>query len=144
MSVALSSSPPAPSASTAASRARTWLGVPAAMAVGVALWDPARSGGPPLCPYQFVTGHTCPGCGLTRAIGALLRGRWSEAVSLHPLAPVVVALVAAGCIAHVVAGDRVRRLVQSPVGYTAAGLLSVVFVATWVLRVTSGQIDVLG
>ena len=52
-------------------RARTHLLVPVALAGGVALWDPARRGGPGLCPYRFVTGHNCPGCGLTRSVGAL-------------------------------------------------------------------------
>lgn len=141
---AVLSPPPAPSGSPVAARARTWLGLPALLTVGVALWDPARSGGPPLCPYRFLTGHTCPGCGLTRAIGALVRGRWHEAVTLHPLAPVVVALVVAGCVGHVLLGDRVRRFVQSPPGYVLVAGLSVALVATWAIRVRSGQIAVLG
>jgi hypothetical protein len=135
---------PAPRHTTVASRARTWLGVPALLGVGLVVWDPARNGGPPLCPYRIVTGHTCPGCGLTRAIGALLRGRWHDAVTLHPLAPVVAALVVAGCVAYVVFGDRFRRAAQSPAGPVVAGLLGVALFVTWVLRVRSGQIDVLG
>jgi hypothetical protein len=127
-----------------ASRARTWLGVPALLGAGLVLWDPARNGGPPLCPYRLVTGHTCPGCGLTRAIGALLRGRWNESVTLHPLAPVVLAVVVAGCVAYVLLGDRFRRAAQSPAGAGVAGLLGIALLATWVLRVRSGQIDVLG
>ncbi len=135
---------PAAARAGMASRARTWLGVPALLGAGLVLWDPARNGGPPLCPYRLVTGHTCPGCGLTRAVGALLRGRWHEAVTLHPLAPVVVALVVAGCLAYVVRGDRFRRAAQSPAGAITAGLLAGALVVTWVLRVRSGQIDVLG
>lgn len=135
---------PTAARSTLASRARTWLGVPALLGAGLVLWDPERNGGPPLCPYRFVTGHTCPGCGLTRATGALLRGRWHESVTLHPLAPVVAALVVAGCLAYVLLGDRFRRAAQSTAGGVAAGLLGVAFIVTWVLRARSGQIDVLG
>lgn len=127
----------------AIARAR-WLAVPAVGALALALWDPARNGGPPLCPYSLLTGHSCPGCGLTRGIGALLRGRVDDAVTLHPLAPVVVALVITGVAVWVRGGDRLRRFVQSPGGYATAGLLVVAFLATWVVRVSTGQIDVLG
>ena len=37
----------------------------------------------------------CPGCGLTRATLALLRGDLRAAVGLHPLSPLVVPLLAA-------------------------------------------------
>lgn len=144
MPVALSPPSPAVTPSTPARRAVRWIGVPAALAAGLALWDPARTGGPPLCPYRALTGHSCPGCGLTRAIGALLRGRWDDAVALHPLAPVVVVLVVVLCAGQVLLGDRLRRWVQAPPGYAVAGVLSVAFLATWVLRVSTGQIDVLG
>ncbi|MFD0894123.1 DUF2752 domain-containing protein [Luteolibacter ambystomatis] len=40
------------------------------------------------CPFKSVTGHACPGCGLTRATLAMLRGDWAAMVKFHPLAPV--------------------------------------------------------
>jgi hypothetical protein len=72
----------------------TAVGLPVA-ALGVALWDPARHGGPPLCPWHALTGVACPGCGLTRAAGALLNGRVHEALDLHPLVIVVAAQLVA-------------------------------------------------
>ena len=39
----------------------------------------------PLCPMAGVLGIPCPGCGLTRATLALLRGDFRSALSLHPL-----------------------------------------------------------
>jgi hypothetical protein len=41
--------------------------------------------GPPLCPTAFFLGVPCPGCGLTRATLALLRGDFRAALHLHPL-----------------------------------------------------------
>jgi Protein of unknown function (DUF2752) len=48
----------------------------------------------PLCPTALVLGIPCPGCGLTRATLALLRGDLRAAVGFHPLAPVLVPLLA--------------------------------------------------
>src|SRR4051812_14423957 len=39
----------------------------------------------PLCPFALLTGQPCPGCGLTRATLALLRGDLGDAVRFHPL-----------------------------------------------------------
>lgn len=45
-----------------------------------------------LCPFRRLTGWPCPGCGMTRALNALMRGRWDAALSLHPLSPIVAAV----------------------------------------------------
>jgi hypothetical protein len=37
------------------------------------------------CPFYYVTGHHCPGCGSLRAIHNLLHGNIMAAVSLNPL-----------------------------------------------------------
>ena len=51
----------------------------------------------PLCPLAGIFGIPCPGCGLTRATLAALRGDWAAALRFHPLvfwvAPVYVFLV---------------------------------------------------
>jgi hypothetical protein len=39
----------------------------------------------PICPMASVLGLPCPGCGLTRATFALVRGDLREALHLHPL-----------------------------------------------------------
>lgn len=48
----------------------------------------------PLCPLARGFHTPCPACGLTRATLALLHGDLAGAVRLHPLAPVVVPVVA--------------------------------------------------
>jgi Protein of unknown function (DUF2752) len=52
-----------------------------------------------VCPFAIVTGHPCPGCGLTRATFALLQGHLTEALHLHPLS-VVVSPLFAGMFAY--------------------------------------------
>ena len=39
------------------------------------------------CPFRALTGRPCPGCGMSRAFVHLLRGEWTQAVRLHPFAP---------------------------------------------------------
>lgn len=37
------------------------------------------------CLFRWATGHPCPTCGSTRALGALVQGRFLEAAVLNPL-----------------------------------------------------------
>lgn len=50
--------------------------------------------GIPLCPVAVLTGHPCPGCGLTRATFACLRGDIATAIQIHPLVLFATPLVA--------------------------------------------------
>lgn len=59
-----------------------------ALAFALALLDT------PLCPTAFFFGVPCPGCGLTRASLALLRGDFAAALRFHPLAPLLAPLFA--------------------------------------------------
>ncbi len=46
------------------------------------------------CPILALTGHPCPTCGTTRAIGALLRGNLAQYVNYQPMAlPLAAAMV---------------------------------------------------
>jgi hypothetical protein len=40
------------------------------------------------CPVRAVFGIPCPGCGLSTALGLLLRGKWRESFTTHAFAPV--------------------------------------------------------
>lgn len=40
-----------------------------------------------LCPFALMTGLPCPGCGMTRAVVALVHGEWSVALGYHPFVP---------------------------------------------------------
>jgi len=118
------------------------IGAPLA-AIAVAAWDPDRTGGPPLCPVRACTGIACPGCGLTRATGALLRGRLGDALHIHPFAVALVAQVALlWAVACTSAG---RRALARPPAYATAAVAALnagALVALWVTRLSTGWIDV--
>jgi len=53
---------------------------------------------PPLAPYRlcgfhWLTGRPCPLCGVTRALFALVQGRWSQAIHLNALSPLALAML---------------------------------------------------
>jgi hypothetical protein len=118
------------------------LAAPVLAAGAIAWWDPARTGGPPLCPLRACTGVSCPGCGLTRAAGSLLRGRVHDAVTLQPLIPLLAVEVAVAWA--YLALRPVRRVPAVP----RAALTSLVWVnaaallAVWAWRLRTGSIDV--
>ena len=117
-------------------------GLPAA-AIAAALWDPARNGGPPLCPFRACTGVDCPGCGLTRATGALLRGRFGDAMHLHPLVLVVGVQVAVLWAFAVVAARHPDRAARTPPTWVTPVILMVnasLFLAVWGVRLASGTL----
>jgi Protein of unknown function (DUF2752) len=52
----------------------------------IVLWrvDPNQLGNPlPPCPFHWLTGLYCPGCGATRALHALLHGNLEKAFSMN-------------------------------------------------------------
>jgi hypothetical protein len=53
------------------------------------------------CVFRSLTGLPCPGCGSTRAVGALLRGHIREAFDFHPLIFVTLILIAAYILARI-------------------------------------------
>jgi len=54
-------------------------------AAGLRLFPPDTSTFYPACPFHTLTGLLCPICGFTRALAALVAGRWQEAVHANPL-----------------------------------------------------------
>lgn len=45
------------------------------------------------CPMVLLTGLPCPACGLTRAFGAVITGRFKEAYQLHPFIYPIIGIV---------------------------------------------------
>ncbi len=54
----------------------------------VASVDPNAAGHYPTCPFLFLTGWYCPGCGSLRAVHALAHGDLMTALARNPLAVV--------------------------------------------------------
>ena len=57
----------------------------------LAAHDPAAGGGIPPCPFHAMTGLWCPGCGLTRATHAVLRGHIAAAFGFNLFFPLFLA-----------------------------------------------------
>jgi len=94
-----------------------------------------------VCPFANLTGHPCPGCGLTRAALALAHLDIAGAVRLHPLSPLLVPL------ALVLGLDAARRYVfatAAPSPWLPSlgrhqttwffALLSLLVLAVWIAR----------
>lgn len=94
-------------------------------------------GGPPTCLVRLLTGFDCPGCGMTRALVHLSHGRWSEALSFHPLvalvAPLLWALWAALVFEVAARRDLLNRIPARRAETLMLGLAAL-FVAVWVVR----------
>lgn len=96
----------------------------------------------PLCPVASSFGIPCPGCGLTRATLALLRGHVHEAATLHPLVFLLspLSMVAGGLVVFefLLGASRPRtpplsRAVHRLMTLSAAALL-VLTLGVWLAR----------
>ena len=67
--------------------------------LGYSLWP---------CVFAKTTGLPCPGCGMTRAIAALLHGKWKEALRFHPMSPAFLVLGIMLVVSAVL--DKTRRV----------------------------------
>ena len=62
---------------------------------GILHWlDLPADPGVRLCGFFWLTGRPCPLCGMTRALFALGKGRWYEAIAFHALSPLALLLLA--------------------------------------------------
>jgi hypothetical protein len=112
--------------------------IPFVAAITLAMINPSDSS-PTICGFANCTGVACPGCGMTRAAGQLVRGNVVEALRYHPLILLIVAeLLGAWTIwmAHRAGWIqwRHRRWVDIAIGATAALLVIV-----WVVRLATGS-----
>lgn len=60
-----------------------------ALSVFAVLWcfTPPAEPSVRLCGFHWLTGKDCPLCGLTRALFALAKGHWGQAISFNALSP---------------------------------------------------------
>lgn len=101
----------------------------------VALYRRGPGGMPWFCPFHELTGLHCPGCGMTRAVYALLHGDFMQAMRMNgvgifllPVALVGLSLEAAGWV-------RGRPLAwRIPVGRRGSLALLLLVTGFWLLR----------
>lgn len=58
------------------------LGVPVGLTIAY-LFQPTEASFYPRCVFHLLTGLHCPGCGMTRALHAILHGEWRQAVAYN-------------------------------------------------------------
>ena len=75
-------------------------------------FDPATSGVFPPCPFHYLTGLYCPGCGSLRAIHQLLHGNLQAAWAMNPLTVLLLPFVGYGLAAEAVLHIWGRRLTR--------------------------------
>lgn len=124
-------------------RIRQWLFAPQTSALGrlarAALISAPLAlsaiSGVSICPTALLLHLPCPGCGLTRASLALLRGQLGGAVHLNPLAPVLCPLLLGAALyaaARYVLTGRVRPYAWRADVILVGSMLALT--AVWILR----------
>jgi uncharacterized protein DUF2752 len=90
------------------------------------------------CPVRHTLGIPCPGCGLSRAIAALLHGDWRAALARHAFAPIILAALVL-LVGMALLPESVRRRgiagvarIERHTGLTA--LLLVALMVYWLVR----------
>lgn len=108
--------------------------------IGLLLAVSPDSEGPTFCPFALCTGTACPGCGMTRAGSALLRGDVSGALTLHPLVFLIGLQLAVGWGYYVLRrSGRARPLSTRTLNATLiATVLALVIV--WAIRLLTGTL----
>lgn len=123
---------------------RKWIvlgGLSLALALGFVFTADQMAAGPAFCAFKLVSGLDCPGCGMTRALSALLHGDVDAAVLFHPLVVVVFPVMVALWLTLVVevgSGRPFMSCVPARVFNRFCVLLVFLFVGTWVFRTVEG------
>jgi Protein of unknown function (DUF2752) len=102
----------------------------ALVTVGLLVSPPARYSFYPQCPVYELFHLQCPGCGATRALAALLRGHFTEAINLNAFVPLLLPFAAAYgifCYLRLLQGKAFRWPQPPPAVLYAAFAAAAVF-----------------
>ena len=101
------------------------------------IFEPGKSGFFPPCPFRWLTGLQCPGCGSTRALHQILHGHFEAAFMLNPLVMVGLPFMLFGFLRYsvIVMRGGVPRPNALPATYIY--LTFFVIVSFWVFRNTT-------
>jgi hypothetical protein len=123
---------------------KTWLGVllftSAFFAAGLLL-PKLGIGGVTICSFRRMTGHGCPGCGMTRSVTAFLQGDPRRSIEMHLFGPILV-FVAAGFWAR--SWIELFRSVPRPFSFSGTGwtigltTFIVLYLVYWGVRMATG------
>lgn len=105
----------------------------AVLAVAYAWLDPATFPLFPKCIFKSLTGYSCPGCGLQRALHAALHGHLAEAWRYNAMLPVLLAVLVAYATSAMWRGRWPRLWASLNSAWAATAVLAVI-VLWWLLR----------
>ncbi len=86
------------------------------------------------CPYDYILGISCPGCGMTRAFLSLLCLDFSSAFYYHPLFPLVI-LTALYLIAEYLGIFRLKQSHKN----ICCRIICALFILVYFIRLFSGS-----
>ena len=86
------------------------------------------------CPIKYISGISCAGCGMTRAILSVLKGDFAAAFAYHPLWIVLPPIVLLLLVAHF---KRWNKVFDVTVVVAAC-----LFIAIWIARLIDPACDV--
>ncbi|WP_158798246.1 DUF2752 domain-containing protein [Pedobacter sp. L105] len=64
------------------------------------------------CPFKYLTGYDCPGCGFQRALLALFKGNFQESFHFYPPAVPILLTIVISLAANYWWGARSKRLIN--------------------------------
>lgn len=95
--------------------------------------NPNQAGHYPTCPFLYVTGYACPGCGSLRAVHDLATGRVDAALHRNPLTVLAVPMLVLMWLSWARRSARGRPRTWVAPAWLLWSLLGLVL-AFWVLR----------
>lgn len=121
-----------------------------AVLVAARLLEPSPSGhgtheqlGLPPCTFHLLTGHKCPGCGMTTSFAHLARGELSHAFAANPFGPLLFAIAALLASAAALLALRprpVEEVLRNRLVLYAPVTIFAGMVLVWIVRLALGGV----
>ena len=89
----------------------------------------------PPCPFHYLTGYDCPGCGSQRALHSILHLKLYKAATYNPLMVLFIPYITIGLYMNYLGGkDRFPRTRKFLFGSTAIKVIFVIIILYWIGR----------
>lgn len=115
-----------------------WLLILAGVVLGVlySRFDPGQNSFFPPCPFLWLTGLPCPGCGSQRCIHQLMHGHWQEAFLLNPLLVLLLPYILTGLVLdNSSLRNTYSRFRQRWYGFAATRFFTGLIIVWWAWRI---------
>jgi len=100
------------------------------------IFEPGKSGFFPVCPFQALTGFSCPGCGSTRGLHRLLHGDVIAAFQFNPLLVLSLPFLLYALLRYTNAAMRHLPVKGNQLNARYIWMLFVVVLSFWIFRNT--------